>query len=32
MESEDLQSAFNLFQAPDAWLPLFAYSKQFKTS
>eukprot|EP00435_Cladocopium_sp_Y103_P020999 s1020_g5.t1 len=28
MESEDLQSAFNLFQAPDVWLPFFAYSKR----
>ena len=28
MESEDLQSAFNLFAAPDQWLPYFAYSKK----
>eukprot|EP00435_Cladocopium_sp_Y103_P074422 s46_g48.t1 len=28
LESEDLQSAFNLFQAPDVWLPFFAYSKR----
>ena len=28
MESEDLQSAFNLFAAPDQWLPYFADSKK----
>jgi hypothetical protein len=28
LESEDLQSAFNLFAAPDQWLPMFAYSKK----
>ena len=28
LDSEDLQSAFNLFAMPDAWLGLFAYSKK----
>ena len=28
LESEDLQSAFNLFAAPEQWLPMFAYSKK----
>eukprot|EP00435_Cladocopium_sp_Y103_P042108 s410_g11.t1 len=28
LESEDLQSAFNLFSMPDQWLPFFAYSKK----
>eukprot|EP00438_Fugacium_kawagutii_P013115 Skav209586 [mRNA] locus=scaffold1607:39438:42899:+ [translate_table: standard] len=28
LESEDLQSAFNLFKAPRQWRPFFAYSKK----
>eukprot|EP00435_Cladocopium_sp_Y103_P071488 s240_g37.t1 len=28
LDSEDLQSAFNLFSMPDAWLPYFSYSKK----
>ena len=28
LDSEDLQSAFNLFAMPDAWLGFFAYSKK----
>ena len=28
LESEDFQSAFNLFRVPPAWSPLFAYSKK----
>ena len=28
LESEDLQSAFNLFSMPSEWLPFFAYSKK----
>ena len=28
LDSEDLQSAFNLFAMPDEWLGLFAYSKK----
>ena len=28
LDSEDLQSAFNLFSMPDNWLPYFAYSKK----
>ena len=28
LESEDLQSAFNLFSVPDRWLPFFSYSKK----
>ena len=32
LESEDLQSAFNLFSMPDQWLPFFAYSKKTDAS
>ena len=28
LESEDLQSAFNLFAVPNKWLPFFSYSKK----
>ena len=28
LDSEDLQSAFNLFSMPDNWLPYLAYSKK----
>ena len=28
LDSEDLQSAFNLFAMPEAWLGFFAYSKK----
>ena len=28
LDSEDLQSAFNLFSVPDQWLPYFSYSKK----
>lgn len=28
LESEDLQSAFNLFSVPDQWLPFFSYSQK----
>ena len=28
LESEDLQSAFNLFSVPEQWLPFFSYSKK----
>eukprot|EP00435_Cladocopium_sp_Y103_P044009 s914_g12.t1 len=28
LESEDLQSAFNLFSVPDSWLGFFSYSKK----
>ena len=28
MESEDLQSAFNLFRVPPQWSPYFAYSRK----
>ena len=28
MESEDLQSAFNLFRVPPQWAPFFAYSRK----
>lgn len=28
LDSEDLQSAFNLFSVPDQWLGYFAYSKK----
>eukprot|EP00438_Fugacium_kawagutii_P020465 Skav206770 [mRNA] locus=scaffold167:518352:522925:+ [translate_table: standard] len=32
LESEDLQSAFNLFSVPDRWLGYFAYSKKVDQS
>eukprot|EP00913_Durusdinium_trenchii_P020152 g18937.t1 len=32
LDSEDLQSAFNLFGVPDTWLPFFAYSKKVDAS
>eukprot|EP00438_Fugacium_kawagutii_P009611 Skav215637 [mRNA] locus=scaffold736:68674:73286:+ [translate_table: standard] len=32
LESEDLQSAFNLFKAPDEFLGFFAYSKKVDSS
>ena len=28
LESEDFQSAFNLFRVPEVWCPFFAYSKK----
>ena len=28
LESEDFQSAFNLFRVPEEWCPFFAYSKK----
>ena len=28
VESEDLQSAFNIFSVPDQWLPFFSYSSK----
>eukprot|EP00438_Fugacium_kawagutii_P002433 Skav223209 [mRNA] locus=scaffold2072:206144:209877:+ [translate_table: standard] len=32
LDSEDLQSAFNLFAMPSKWLPFFAYSKKVDSS
>ena len=32
LESEDLQSAFNLFSVPDNWLGFFAYAKKVDSS
>ena len=32
LDSEDLQSAFNLFAMPDCWLPYLAYSKKFDSA
>ena len=32
LESEDLQSAFNLFSVPDEWLGFFSYSKKVDSS
>ena len=32
LDSEDLQSAFNLFSVPDNWLGFFAYSKKVDSS
>ena len=32
LDSEDLQSAFNLFSVPDSWLGYFAYSKKVDSS
>ena len=32
LESEDLQSAFNLFRVPDVWLGFFSYGKKTDSS